>query len=278
MTTSRLFLLLLLVAFHFDAQAAPSSAGRIIFSSNRSGAWRLWLVNADGTELSQLTKQDAEDQDVDPMFSPDGKSVLFTSTRGGKAGVWRMSLDGSKLERVCDGDQAEWGPDGKRVALRRNERILTRDLAGGKERTVSPEEWPHCSGPAWSPDGKSLAFAARWEAGNAIYLVPAQGGKPVKLYDKQGACEPHWSPDGNRIVYETETHICTIIPDGTKNRVITYFGGVQRYARYSPDGNSLVFCQGASEQGPWELYIIPATGGTPRKLTQGGSDMYPDWK
>jgi len=278
MKTPKLLLLLSFVALHLDAQAAASSLSQILFSSNRSGAWRLWLVNADGTELKQVTKQDTDDQDVDPMFSPDGKSVLFTSTRAGKTGVWRMSFDGSKPERLCDGDQAEWSPEGKRIALRRNERILTRDLAGGTEKTVSPEDWPHCSGPAWSPDGKSLAFAARWESGNAIFIVPVGGGKPVKVYDKQGACEPHWSPDGTRIVYETETHICTINPDGTKNRVITYFGGVQRYARFSPDGKSLVFCQGASEQGPWELYVIPATGGTPRKLTEGGSDMYPDWR
>ena len=278
MKTPKLLLLLSFVALHLDAQAAASSLSQILFSSNRSSAWRLWLVNADGTELKQVTKQDTDDQDVDPMFSPDGKSVLFTSTRAGKTGVWRMSFDGSKPERLCDGDQAEWSPEGKRIALRRNERILTRDLAGGTEKTVSPEDWPHCSGPAWSPDGKSLAFAARWESGNAIFIVPVGGGKPVKVYDKQGACEPHWSPDGTRIVYETETHICTINPDGTKNRVITYFGGVQRYARFSPDGKSLVFCQGASEQGPWELYVIPATGGTPRKLTEGGSDMYPDWR
>jgi Tol biopolymer transport system component len=278
MNTAKPLLLAVLAALGTDALGATLGTGQILFSSNRFGAWRLWLVKADGTELKQLTKQHTDDQDVDPMFSPDGKSVLFTSTRGGKAGVWRMSLDGSKPERVCDGDQAEWSPNGKRIALRRNERILVRDLANGTEKPISPEDWPHCSGPAWSPDGKSLAFAARWEGGNAIFVVPAEGGKPVKLYDKQGACEPHWSPDGTRIVYETETHICTINPDGTKNRVITYFGGVQRYARFSPDGKSLVFCQGASEQGPWELYIIPATGGTPRKLTEGGSDMYPDWK
>ena len=278
MKTPKLLLLLSFVALHLDAQAAASSLSQILFSSNRSGAWRLWLVNADGTELKQVTKQDTDDQDVDPMFSPDGKSVLFTSTRGGQAGVWHMALEGLKPERLCDGDQAEWSPDGKKIALRRNERILIRNLTSGTEKTVSPEDWPHCSGPAWSPDGKSLAFAARWESGNAIFIVPVEGGKPVKVYDKQGACEPHWSPDGTRIVYETETHICTINPDGTKNRVITYFGGVQRYARFSPDGKSLVFCQGASEQGPWELYVIPATGGTPRKLTEGGSDMYPDWR
>jgi Tol biopolymer transport system component len=99
----------------------------------------------------------------------------------------------------------------------------------------------------------------------------------VKVYDQQGACEPHWSPDGSRLVYETETHICTINPDGTKNRPVTFFGGVQRYGRYSPDGKQIVFCQGVSEQGPWELYIIPASGGTPRKLLEGVSNMQPDW-
>ena len=278
MNAAKLLPTLVLLWLHFQAPAAVSRSGQILFCSNRSGAWRLWLIKADGSELKRLTTQDSDGQDVDPMFSPDGKSVLFTSTRGGNAGVWRLALEAPKPERICDGDQAEWSPDGKRIALRRHERIVIRDLASGAENTLSPEDWPHCSGPAWSPGGKSLAFAARWQGGNGIFIVPAQGGKPAKVYDQQGACEPHWSPDGSRLVYETETHICTINPDGTKARVITYFGGVQRYARYSPDGKTLVFCQGVSEQGPWELYLIPAAGGTPVKLTEGGSDMYPDWK
>ena len=258
---------------------APSPGpSLIVFSSNRSGAWRIWLAEADGAKPRQLTKQDGDEQDVDPMFSPEGKSILFTSTRGGKAGIWRMALDGSKPQRICDGDQGEWSPDGKKIALRRDERILIRDLVDGSEKSVTPADWPHCSGPAWRPDGKSLAFAARWDKGNGVFIVSAEGGKPTKVYDQQGACEPHWSPDGGRIVYETETHICAVNADGTKNRPITSFGGVQRYARYSPDGKRVVFCQGVSEKGPWELYTIPATGGTPRKLTEGGSDMYPDWK
>ena len=257
---------------------AAERKGQIAFSSNRSEQWRIWTINADGSGMKQLTQGTADDNDIDPVFSPDGKSILLTSTRGGKPGVWRMVADGSKPERICDGDQAEWSPDASKIAFRRNERILTRDLASGAEKTLTPDNWPHCSGPAWSPNGKSIAFACRWDAGNGLYLVPAEGGKPTKVYDQQGACEPHWSPDGKLLVYETETHIATIQPDGKKNRLVTYFGGVQRYGRWSPDGKSIVFCQGATERGPWELYIIPSQGGAPVKLTDEGSDMNPDWR
>lgn len=257
-----------------SSAAAP---GLIVFSSDRSGPWRIWSVRPDGSELRAITEATPDENDVDPVFSPDGKSILFSSTRGGEVGVWKLSLGGNKPERICDGDQAEWSADGRRIAFRRQERIYVRDLVGGGERCISPADWPHCSGPAWSPDGKRIAFACRWDAGNAIFLVDSEGGQPTKVYDKQGACEPHWSPDGTRIVYETETHIATIAPDGTKNRLVTYFGGVQRYGRFSPDGKSIVYCQGASERGPWELYIIPAQGGTPALLTEGNSDMNPDW-
>ena len=250
---------------------AVSAAERIVFSSDRSGAWRIWAVAPDGSGLEQVTKAEGDHHDVDPMVSPDAKSILFTSTRGEKTGVWRMATDGSKPERICDGDQAEWAPDGKQIAFRRADRIWVRLLASGKESALTGKDVPGCSGAAWSPDGRRVAFASLRGAANA-------GGEPRKVYDEKGACEPHWSPDGTLLVYETETHICTIRPDGTKNRLVTWFGGVQRYARYSPDGKHIVFCQAPAPRGPWELYVIPARGGTPRKLTDGGSDMYPHWK
>jgi len=260
------------------AKSAPDRPGQIVFSSNRSGPWRLWCIRPDGSGLRQLSPEGGQEHDVDPVFSPDGKTILFTSTRGGAPGIWRMPREGGKLERVCDGDQAEWSPDGKQIVMRRQERIFVRELATGTERAISPKSWPHPSGPAWSPDGKQIAVACRADAGNALFLLPAAGGEPIPVYDRKPACEPHWSPDGARLVYETETNICTIGPDGKKNRTVTYFGGVQRYGRFSPDGKSIVYCQGASERGPWELFIIPADGGTPRQLTEGASDMNPDWK
>ena len=259
-------------------EPSPKPEGIVVFSSNRSGPWRIWTVRPDGAGLRELTKGNAEEHDVDPVLSPDGKSILFSSTRGARTGIWRMALDGSKPERICDGDQAEWSPDGRWIVFRRSEVLFTRELAAGQEKRLSPKDFAHPSGPAWSLDGKMLAFACRWDAGNAVYLVAATGGEPKLVYDRQPACEPHWSPDGTRLVYETETHVCTIGPDGKKNRTITYFGGVQRYGRFSADGKWIVFCQGASERGPWELYLIPSQSGSPTKLTDGGSDMNPDWR
>ena len=235
-------------------------------------------MKPDGSKMRQLTQPEEGDNDVDAVVSPDGKSLLFTSTRGGSAGLWRSGLDGSRPARICDGDQGEWSPDGKSIVFRRAGELVVRELASGKERTVTPDGWDKCSGPSWSPAGGEIAFARLGEAGNAIFVIKADGGTPRKVYDSQGACEPHWSSDGGTIVYETEAHICTIRPDGTKNRTATYYGGVQRYGRFGPDGTKIVFCQAASPEGPWELYVIETRGGTPTRLTEGGSDMQPDWR
>ena len=268
-----------------------------MFSSNRSGQWRIWTMSPDGSQPKRLIDAGEDEADVDPAISPDGAAILFTSTRGlpktKKPGVWRVSIDKpADARRICDGDQAEWSPDGKKIVLRRGDNLVVRELEGkGTETVLLPADWlkaGHASGPAWRPDGKAIAFACRWDGPNALYTVPADGGLPTKVYDKQPACEPHWSADNQRLVYETETNICTINADGTKNRTVTHFGGVQHYGRFSPDGKTLIFCQAPAPAGPWELYTIPTTGGTPAKISpkddgpaappDGVSDMYPDWR
>ena len=273
---------IVLVAVALGAMGTFTRAGEneslIVFSSDRTGPWRIWIAEPDGSDLKRISEARPDEHDVDPVFSPDGSRILFTSTRGGTTGLWTMAVDGSSSKRICHGDQGEWSPEAKRIVFRRDEALYVRELASERETQISPADWPHPSGPAWSPDGRRIAFACRWDAGNAIFVIPAVGGEPIRVYDKKGACEPHWSPDGKRLVYETETNLAAINPDGTKNRPLTWFGGVQRYGRYSRNGKSIVFCQGVTERGPWELYRIGASGGQPTRITEGGSDMNPDWR
>ena len=111
--------------------------------------------------------------------------------------------------------------------------------------------------------------------GSRLYVCDT-GGRRGVIFD---FAEPgfHTFGDSGSLRLRGPVNI-NIAPDGTKNRPVTYFGGVQRYGRFSPDGRWIVFCQGPSERGPWQLYRIPAQGGTPIRITEEGSDMYPDWK
>jgi TolB protein len=111
-----------------------------------------------------------------------------------------------------------------------------------------------------------------------LFTVAAAGGTPAKLFGAKGACEPRWAPDGSRIAYETDVHVWTIDADGDDNRLLTPFGGVQRYPCWSPDGSQIAFCQGVSEQGPWDLYLIPAAGGAATRLTSSDSNIHPHWR
>ena len=199
--------------------AADPAAGLIVFSSNRSGPWRIYTVRPDGSDLRELSKAGGDEQDVDPVFSPDGKLDavhVYPRRHRWASGRWPSTAQSRSGSATATRPSGRPTASGSRFG--RRSRWSFAIWPSGSEKVISPKDLPHCSGPAWSPDGKTIAFACRWEAGNGLFTVSADGGEPVKVYDKKGACEPHFSPDGKRLVYETETNICTIDPDGKKNR------------------------------------------------------------
>jgi TolB protein len=63
---------------------------RIVFASRRSGNADIWMINSDGTQLTQLTTHPA--YDFAPTWSPDGTKVAFTSKRTGAYEVWLLEL------------------------------------------------------------------------------------------------------------------------------------------------------------------------------------------
>ena len=78
---------------------APSAEGnRVAFMSNREGNWEVYIINLDGTGLTRLTNNAANDGL--PTWSPDGKTIAFVSDQGGGWAVWAMSPDGSNRRKL----------------------------------------------------------------------------------------------------------------------------------------------------------------------------------
>jgi Tol biopolymer transport system component len=85
-----------------DSNPAWSPDGtKIAFQSDRSGNRQVWVMNADGTGLVNLTNRSGDDNS--PAWWPDGTKIAFASDRGGTFGIWTMDADGTGLSNITQG-------------------------------------------------------------------------------------------------------------------------------------------------------------------------------
>ena len=66
---------------------------KLVFSNNTDGDYEIYVMNADGTGVRQLTHNSSNDQQ--PSWSPDGKQIAFTSNRDGDFDIYVMNADGT---------------------------------------------------------------------------------------------------------------------------------------------------------------------------------------
>jgi Tol biopolymer transport system component len=201
-----------------DGKPKYSPDGRqIVFESNRDGNTELWLMNADGSNPTQLTFTLAGSNSAGG-WSPDGSSIVFQSTRDGNFEVYKINIDGTNETRLTnlpvEDSLPNWSPDGKTIAFssRRQDpaadvHLMDPDGNVFFNVTNSPGEdsWPN-----WSPDGTQIVFHSRLEDpdGEEIYRIRPDGtGRTRLTFNRQGAVPasfdifPAWSPDGTRIVW-----------------------------------------------------------------------------
>jgi len=91
-------------------------------------------------------------------------------------------------------------PDGKKMVFSAMTHLYSMDIPGGKPQRLTSGNAREFE-PAWSPDGKSVAYVTWSSAGGQLWKVPVAGGTPQQL-SKTAALysNPVWSPDGTRIV------------------------------------------------------------------------------
>ena len=206
-----------------------SADGRqIVFSEYPNlDVGELWLMNADGSDQHLLLRESKYRENA-PSFSPDGEFVVFTRCNlvndGDGCAIYRIRVDGTDLTPLTH-----------------------------FQREVS--DWEA----VYSPDGNTIAFVSYSRGGvlGALYLMNADGSD-VRLRTPAylGAVSPHWSPDGERLVFRSRCcnpqngDVWTIRRDGsdlarltgnaTTDRDIPV-AYVNQAPSWSPDGKAIVF-------------------------------------
>ena len=153
-----------------DRDPAASPDGRLVaFASTREGISRIWIKQLQGGGEAPLTAG----PDRFPRFSPDGSSILFIRSDGTRRSAYRIALVGGEPRQLlADAYQADWSPDGARLAFLRVRPatsagagaparsvsvVGSHELATGRERELYTTEGRALSALRVSPDGRTLA-------------------------------------------------------------------------------------------------------------------------
>jgi len=206
----------------------------------------------------------------------------------------KSSLPAMKVVPLTSSAGSEWvggfSPDGNQIAYvwtdekENNIDVYVKQIGVEKSlRLTSDPRADFC--PVWSPDGQSVAFVRYTEAGAAIFIVPASGGGAERKLLTLGSDVPFppawdWSPDGKFIAFTVKaskdepSKIFLVSPDTLARHPLTasaenlsgldYVGDSEPV--FSPDSKSVAFIRQSSLVSA-DVYIVPITGGEPRRLT-----------
>jgi WD40 repeat protein len=131
--------------------------------------------------------------------------------------------------------------------------------------------------PAWSPDGRKIAFASDRAGNREIYVMNADGTEPVRLTNSNAPdYSPAFSPDGQRIAFVSErdgnAEIYVMDVDGRNASRLTIDSRPDIDPAFSPDGRQIAFSRNGVG-----IYVMNADGSAETRLTNTGSDAQPAW-
>ena len=171
---------------------------KIAFTSNRDGNPELYVMNRDGSDVRRLTNN--PEIDTSPTFSPAGTQIAFTSGRSGTPQVYVIGIDGAGLRRISQesyADRATWSPAPfNEIAFTARTGpgfdIKIQSIATGETRQITFGEGTNES-PAWSPNGRHLAFSST-RAGRLQIFTVDRDGRNLRQITKEGNNQtPNWS-------------------------------------------------------------------------------------
>ena len=160
---------------------------KIVFNSNRSANWELWICDAAGHDCRQLTSFGGPIPGS-PRWSPDGRWIAFDNPQAGNEDIYVISADGGPVHRVTTGPsnnvRPSWSRDGRWIYFGSNRdrewQVWKSSKEGGQAVQVTRVKGAREA--VESLDGKFLYYAKLKIPG--IWKIPVQGGEETKVLEE----------------------------------------------------------------------------------------------
>ncbi|MCU0246830.1 MAG: winged helix-turn-helix domain-containing protein [Bryobacter sp.] len=252
----------------------------VIFSSNRSGGYRLWRIAADqengtpqldpaaiaGENPIHLSIAPAQQRLAYVVSGEDLNIWQLRLTKGKSAPEWKRVIASTGLDAA-----PQYSPDGSRVCFLSDrsgeEHIWVANADGSEPRQLTgPAMSPgHC---AWSADGAAVMFVAHGGGFSGVHSIPAAGGAARQIPLEGGGSLPVASPDGQtvfsvRSVAGRYELFSANLAGGSSRQLTTQ--GAHR-ARVSHDGRWVYYVQARTSPSVWR---IPTAGGAAERVFDG---------
>ena len=283
------------VAFAAPILKSDGPPRLLVASSNLTGNWEIYLVNPDTGVTKNLTDNKA--RNTDPAWSPDGKRIAFVSDRDGKPRLWVMRADGTDPRLVakdsvnCSGPR--WSPDGERIAYKieyyENDptggliprgNIYCAVLSTGKVTQLTNETF-RSGQPAWSPNGKKLAYTYYGEGLWTLNTMDADGSRKAKLGPGHEAA---WSPDGKRIAFVSlrngqgfQVFTCDAEFKDVRSLDTLLALVADSFPQWSPDGKTIAFRKQNNNMPTCQVAVVGENGKGYKLLTSDEAYAHPRW-
>lgn len=238
----------------------------------------IYLQPLPAGEPRLIVEQSGWIQGMDWM--PDASALLFSTPWQGATGLWRSSLAG-KVTQLGFGQEA----GDLTVAASGDRLVFSQDLTDANVwRIAGPaaalpqaprsliastrDDWA----PRYSPDGERIALVSNRSGDFQIWICHADGDACSPYATPARANWPCWSPDGRQLAFSQQVgdqyHLFVGQVDGGFPRQLTWDAASAHACDWSADGRWIYFY--SARTGANQIWRVPAGGGTPQQVTEGG--------